>query len=352
MTVARSTLIDAQQPGTYHCISRCVRRAFLCGDRWEHRKSWIEQRIAFLGQRFAMDVMAYAVMSNHLHIVVRTRPDVVRGWGPDEVARRWADCYPRRNANGDAIDHDDNTLAAWADNPLWVEQHRERLGSLSWFMKLIKEPLARLANHEDGCTGAFWEGRFKSVALLDQAAVIACMAYADLNPIRATLASTPEDSLHTGVYQRIQARQSFRKREGLCAARAPVPAELTLATSPEARCWLTPLSDCSPRPVRPGNPWVLNTLSLDEYLELVDATGRCLANGKSGSIPDHLKPILERLDISVERWLISVCGIGHFLGTAIGSAAARAAEAIRRGGRWIVDKAQFYRAGPAPNPSG
>ncbi|TVR09285.1 MAG: hypothetical protein EA401_13105, partial [Planctomycetota bacterium] len=108
----------------------------------------------------------------------------------------------------------------------------------------------------------------------------------------------------------------------------------------------------APRPVIPGAPYLLNTLTLDEYLELVDATGRCLASGKRGTIPAHLAPILERLDISVDRWLISVCGIGHFLGTAIGSAAARAKEALRRGGRWIVDKAGFYRSSPAPKPSG
>ena len=118
-------------------------------------------------------------------------------------------------------------------------------------MKVMKERIARRANREDGCTGSFWQGRFTSVALLDQAAVIACMAYVDLNPIRAKQAETPETSLLTSVHDRIAARQAHRIASGIltrtiaddpmgrCASLgAPIP-------GPEAGLWIAPLAACT-----------------------------------------------------------------------------------------------------------
>ncbi len=94
---------------------------------------------------------------------------------------------------------------------------RDRLSDLSWFMKDLKEPIARRANEEDGVTGCFWEGRFKSPRLLDDPAKLAGMVYVDLNVIRANLAVTrcsPEQSDHTSVQDRIQVRQLFEKHRG------------------------------------------------------------------------------------------------------------------------------------------
>ena len=344
MTSARSLIIDESTPGCYHLISRCVRRAFLCGEGYEHRKDWLEQRIRCMAEVFAVDVMALAIMSNHFHLVASNRPDLADQWDAEEVAERWATLYPRRDEYGEVMKPDPNVLAAWAADAKWVATHRQRLASISWFMRCIKEPLARIANNEDHCTGAFWEGRFKAVALLDAAAVATCMAYVDLNPIRAKAAKTPEESDHTSIQMRIQARQRHAKQQKL-SQQISDPEQLSdslisqglhQANHPEEGIWLAGISECKP-------PQLHNPLfTLDEYCQLVDETGRCLAAGKRGAISPHLLPILERLELDVNAWFKALSTAGRFLGTAVGSLATRAQEALRRGVNWIADKAGFY----------
>jgi putative transposase len=193
----------------YHCVSRCVRRAFLCGEdklsgfSFEHRRQWIVDRIRLLCSVFAVDLCAYAIMSNHYHIVVRIDVDKAMSWSDEEVAQRWMQIF-----SGPLLMHQYLGNADLTDTELeciaeLFASWRERLADLSWFMRCINEPIARLANAEDHCTGRFWEGRFRSQALLDARAVLACMAYVDLNPIRATMAKTPEQSDYTSIQERI-----------------------------------------------------------------------------------------------------------------------------------------------------
>jgi len=182
MAIARKHLVDDATPGCYHLISRCVRRGFLCGVAYAHRRDWVRNLVEGAARCFAVDVLTYAVMDNHCHLVVRTDPARVDNWSDREVAERWATAHPRRAFTAEPVAWEESEIACCAADPLWIARHRARLASLSWFMKAIKEPIAKRANREDGCTGHFWEGRFKSVRLLDQQAVVACMAYVDLNP--------------------------------------------------------------------------------------------------------------------------------------------------------------------------
>ena len=209
----RKLVVDADNVGAYHCIQRCVRRAFLCGTdaetgkSFEHRREWIQRRLELLAGVFGVDVLAFAVMSNHLHVVLRNRPDVVSEWDDLEIARRWWLLSPQRwdedGKPAEPTKHDLNALVAEEKR---VAELRSRLSSLSWFMRYLAEGIARQANSEDDCTGRFWEGRYKCQPLLDEAAIVACMAYVDLNPIRAGLAKTPETSRFTSAFERIKAQ--------------------------------------------------------------------------------------------------------------------------------------------------
>ncbi len=213
MTKPRQQQVVLDATPYYHCVSRCVRRAFLCGvdhttgESYEHRRLWIEDKLLALAEVFAIDICAYAIMSNHYHVVMHVNPVEAKRWTPLEVAQRWHQLYKgnllsQKFARGEPIDR--------AEQPLLnkiIEGWRQRLFSISQLMQILNESIARQANAEDRCSGRFWEGRYKSQALLDEAALAACMAYVDLDPIRAKLAHTPEASRHTSARRRIKKAQ-------------------------------------------------------------------------------------------------------------------------------------------------
>ncbi len=210
MTYPRAHLVDTRQPGFYHIVSRCVRRSFLCGidpvsgRSYEHRRSWIEARILHLASLFSLQVYAYAVMRNHYHLVVRLNPNQSQAWSNTEIAQRWVDINPPKHLG--TIDQTlrQHKIQALLDDPRRLHLCQQRLGSLSWYMRFLNHPIACRANQEDQCCGHFWESRYKSFALLDETAIIACMAYVDLNPIRAKTAASLAGSDHTSIRQRLK----------------------------------------------------------------------------------------------------------------------------------------------------
>jgi hypothetical protein len=189
----------------YHCVSRCVRKAYLCGfdlitkASYEHRRGWLEEELLKQADVFAIDIAAYAIMSNHYHVVLHINKAKADAWELNEVIERWHSIYKgnalsQRYATGQfLLEVELNTLKEKA------EKWRKRLMKISWFMGRLNEKISRQANHEENCTGHFWEGRLKSQALLDEKALIACLAYVDLNPVRAKMAKTPEQSAHTSI---------------------------------------------------------------------------------------------------------------------------------------------------------
>jgi REP element-mobilizing transposase RayT len=299
MTVARSQLVDLGVTRYYHCISRCVRRAFLCGEGFEHRKQWIEDRLETLSQCFAVSVCGFAVMDNHLHVLVRLDADEATSWSAEQVVRRWITAYPPKTAKGELIE----ITQAWIDRQAKDEKRvallRERLTSLGWFMKALKEPLARMANKEDQCKGTFWESRYKSIAILDEEALLAICAYIDLNPVAAGIASAPETSKHTSVRQRVQHAKQKGKLADLKAAKSGSVAGSRKAGDVEQDLWLCPVEDR--RRLGAAREGMLEDFSLGSYLLLVDFSSRLCRQGKARVGP-QVASILDRLGTSPDVW--------------------------------------------------
>jgi len=299
MTRPRKELISLCDTPYYHIVSRCVRRAFLCGtdnkQNYEHRRQWVEERIRLLSSLFAIDICAYAVMSNHYHIVLKCDPEQTEVWSQQEVVSRWLTLFkgplliqkyqqglPLSKAEQDTV----NTI---------IEVWRERLTNISWLMKCLNEFIARQANKEDNCTGHFWEARYKSQALLTEEALLSCMAYVDLNPIRAAMAKTPESSAHTSIKERIAPQFSLS-----------TAIKNTLNTQQPIQHWAHPI-----KPLLHFDESITDqtqkgiSFGLKEYLTLVDWTGRAIRDDKRGAISNTLPPILHRLGIDPDQWIDS-----------------------------------------------
>ena len=209
MTRARYQQVSLQDTPYYHCISRCVRRAYLCGDdpvtgkNFDHRKQWLVSRIKTLAAQFSIDICAYAIMSNHYHLVLFVNEQQVGEWDDSEVVKRWTALFPRNAALIATLQKNKSSKAAQKRLQQQISLWRERLMDISWFMRCVNEIVARQANREDECSGRFWEGRFKSQALLDEKALVTCMAYVDLNPIRAGITDSLENSDFTSIQERL-----------------------------------------------------------------------------------------------------------------------------------------------------
>jgi hypothetical protein len=346
MTMARAELIDHETPGIFHCVSRCVRRCFLCGwdsyssKDYEHRRQWVRDRLEELARSFAVDVLAYAVMNTHGHEVLRNRPDLAAAWEDEEVAMRWLRIFPKRSPIDGAplAEPEESEIQAIVHNRRRVEVLRWRLSDISWFMRALNEWIARRANREDGCKGRFWEGRFKCQRLLDESALLSCMCYVDLNPVRAQMATSLEDSLFTSAYDRIMARRARETGAGVPVSQAG-PAEATedlgggssqqpgsVAEAERAK-WLVSLDG----PDSPFGPLVGET----EYLWLVDWTGRQLREDKAGAIDPRVRPILEALGLDPGQWTKTVRGYRKLFWQAAGNRASLQSFASRLGRRWL-----------------
>jgi len=289
MPTPRKSLVSLDATPYYHCVSRCVRRAFLCGEdsvsgkSYEHRRGWIEQRLLALADIFAIDIAAYAVMSNHYHVVLHINQPAALGWSDMEVVERWhhlfkGSIFSQRFSRGESLRESEKIVLFEQ-----IAQWRERLMSLSWFMRCTNEAIAREANKEDEATGRFWEGRFKSQALLDEKALAACMVYVDLNPIRAYIAKSPETSHFTSVKQRIGEIIKNKKKH---------------STRPADNTTLFPFAGYPRKNMPDGLPF-----RLSDYIELVEWTGRVIREDKCSAISASLPPLLERLDIDERHWL-------------------------------------------------
>jgi len=296
---------------------------------------------------FSIGIASYAIMSNHYHVIVRIDRDQAQQWSDDEVADRWLSLFAgnvivNRWRSGERLSKAEELVVKKV-----ISTWRQRLYDLGWFMRCLNEHIARLANQEDGCKGRFGplmripapaalghpvhrEGRYKSQALLDEKALLTCMSYVDLNPIRANIAKTPEASDFTSIQERIQVfSQASRSKK---ATRRKLPHLVEFGGNESLR--------------KPENTIPFH---LDDYITLVDWTGRAIRTDKRGSIPKNLAPIFERINMSSDDWLAAVKNASHAYGLAKGPIARLKEYAERIGRQWIRGQSYckvFYRFAP------
>ena len=368
----RKEQFDPAVVSIVHAIQRCVRRAFLAGvdektgKDYSFRREWIRRRMEALASVFGIDVLTYAIMSNHLHVILRNRPDVVAGWADEEVAIRWLRVFPGRRLEEHLAEPTQADVEQLVSNRQRIAEVRTRLSDISWFMRALSEPIARTANRQDECTGRFWEGRFKAQRIVDEAGLLACAMYVDLNPIRAAIAEQIEAAVHTSAYDRIA---GARGQQILSAAFDLVPVTTAEAgeqirTTPVEQLksqrskrpqasgrrivrdgWLAPLTldakalSNNPQPHREGlrasDKGFLH-LAWREYLELLRWTARQRAGAVAARAPAKLQGLLRRLGIDAGMWRDLVWNYKRYFGrsSCAGSPSALAADAARSGRRW------------------
>jgi len=255
-------------------------------------------------------------VSNHTHIVLSVDPQAVSGWTNEQVADRWLRVFPGAMAQASSDEQKQRVRMGLLSTPDRMEEIRKRLDSLSWFMRALNEPIARMANEEDNCSGRFWEGRFKCQALLEPQAVVSAMAYVDLNPARARMADSLEESDHTSIKSRLESRKSIPGKKSR-------------------------LSNAGLKPVAGLDADALLDMTESSYLELVQWTGEQLHPMKRGKLIPRSdlgeKPpeVVLKLSKHSERWLRQVRGTESKYYRAIGSAEALMAKAAELGQRWM-----------------
>ena len=311
MTTARRQHVCLTETSYYHCFSRCVRRAFLCGidalsgKSNQHRRDWVERQILAQSRAFCIDVAGYAIMSNHYHVVIKVNLDLAASLSAEAIVTRWQQLY-RLNPLMERFKAGNVLTDAEQDNvATQIARMREILTSISYFMGYMNQYIARKANMEDECTGRFWEGRFQSQALLDEIALLRCMVYVELNPVRAGLSRDPRQSEYTSIKRRL----------------AGTGSDLL--------------------PFKPDKPGTLTDyhyhlpVHFDDYLELLDWSGRIVMEGKYRTIAVSAPPLIDRLNVTPAYWEIAMRLPEHGHQKALGSDKHKKQYCQAIGQRWV-----------------
>ncbi|MBL9148194.1 MAG: hypothetical protein JNM94_05810 [Phycisphaerae bacterium] len=317
MAIPRNRLFDPTKPVTAHCISRCVRRERLLGAK-ERRRALIE-RLTTLVAIFAIDVLEWAILMNHLHLVASTHPDLVDLWSDREVAERWRTLSPdhvwrRRNRVDRSLPAQPQEIDEALKDPALIARWRRGLADLSVFHKFLKQEIARMINVEDGVTGHCWEGRFKSIVALDEEAIVAHMVYVALNPVRAGMTETLDGYDFASITRRIDELKE-RIRAGEFRGEAEAAREKLRSTRLVPALPCNPGKEASKRPTLANglpNPWldgrvppIGEGITLAAFLAETYAIGRVRRIDKRGAIPESVSSPLAELDSELakaERW--------------------------------------------------
>jgi hypothetical protein len=327
MTTARKDFMQAGVIGTFHLTVRCVRRSFLqgfdeySGKDYSHRKTWVTDKIKLLLEAFAIDIAGVANMDNHFHLIARNRPDILKDLTPLQLIDRWLKIHPTKEMQKEkritpTKEELDKIILKYD-----MKELRSRLSDISWFMRELNQYIAVRANREDNCKGSFFESRFKSQNLADDAAILTCMIYCDLNPIRAQIATSIETSTHTSGYIRYQAenakinllnaddyQENQPKKKLSKLQKKEINKQKEIA---KINKWLAPIEKLDLNLKDKSRTPILN-ITLSKYLELLDFTGREYHKDKPGIISGNIAPILEVMGLSQKQWIENLKNYGKW----------------------------------------
>lgn len=305
----RTVIANPAFPATFHITDRCVRQDFLLGDGKTARKTEksrryvILKRLKTLASAYAIDILRFALMDNHMHVELRNRPDLVQQMSDLEVARRTLIIFPGYcQANADAKRKrmpkpTAEDIQKLAEDKQRIREMRTNLSSVSSFMKSLKFYTSRYFNLVDGKRGAFWESRYNIKVLLDDLSILLCALYIDLNPIRAGMALTPETSIFTSAFYQILAARMLAKSPAVKRARLPDSFLPPVKISPHEADRLK--SSLATR----ASDFGFTDMTSQEYLMLLDLMGRIVTKKHNGAIPNDLPPIFERMNLNWDNFV-------------------------------------------------
>ncbi|MFN5198530.1 MAG: transposase [Planctomyces sp.] len=364
--LARVEIFAADEVAVVHVMNRTVRRCFLLGHdpvsgrNYDHRKVWIDEQLVHQARHFGIDLLCQAIMSNHLHLVLRSRPDVVQEWSDEEVARRWLMlCPERRDEDRRPMEPTEFEINRIVNNKEKLASLRSRLSDISWWMRLLCQHIAQRANREDGEVGKFWQARYRAVRLLDEIAILSCAAYVDLNPIRAAMAQTISKSDFTSAQKRsrglaLQSQKDIQPEPALpdgLSGTTPAAVRKCQVAAVDLRSaqHLAPVElnerNGQPGPdgnrdgVRCSNKGFL-PMSTAQYLSLLEWTTRQQRVTEACRKPKQIRRLFKRLGISAKVWSELVRNFGRLFSIVAGKPAVVDSHRSRSG-------VHRYRALPA-----
>lgn len=306
MRKKRTVVANPNFPATFHITNRCIRQNYLMDDgkpvkgNARKRRQVVINRAKALAAAFAIDILRISIMTNHVHLQIRNRPDLVKLMSDEEVARRYLKIYPGYcQATVDATNKEptpptEDDIQKLAQDKKRLREIRSILSSVSRFMQAFNFYISRYFNLVDGTTGAFWESRYKLKLLLDDLAILLCAFYIDLNPIRANVALTLEKSEYTSAYYQICAASLLANADDIPPETLPNAFLCPVTISPNEADKMT--SSVSTRASNFG----FTEMTSEEYLIVLDLMGRIISKKHVGSIPTDLPPIFIRLNLNWE----------------------------------------------------
>ncbi len=314
----RRLVVDPTEVMVYHCYNTCARQAFHLTDdaKSSERLEWLRSTEEILASLFAIEVCFHAELDNVFHLVVRSRPDVVERMSDEEVVRRWLKIAKLKCCGASEIEEPTSKrVRKEMKKRRRVKRLRKRLSHVSWFVGSLSENLSRRINRADGTRGTIWASRYQCDRLPDEASILIGGISVDLNLIRAGKAETPDESVNTSAYERIQAQRM--------ATRMEATQQVVTQERPEAPGngrldgWLVELTMDRSRPTdaperyrsstgRRASDMGLLALSVSQYLQILEWTKNQLCSDKRRALCSSLETVLERMGLNGDLLVAAV----------------------------------------------